>query len=375
MKVLMISYTSLIQELYHGKPRAIAALPEVELRVLVPPYWKELWSGGRKNLEVTSSEKYRISIEPALFPGNLHLAFFRRGIGKLIREWRPDIIDVEDETFNAGSAQVVWLRNRFCPTARIVMHASQSDFKSYPPPFNWFERYALKNVSAFLARNSEAIDVLRKKGYTGRAEVITHGVDPSVFAGVKGIREELGVSGKSVVGYVGALVPHKGLDLLLKAAQPLDVMVLLVGGGEAEPALRSQAAELGMSDRVRFVPPVQHGRVPALLASMDLFVLPSRTVPNWRERFGRVLIEAMAAGVPVIGSSSGEIPSVIGRAGRIFAEGDATALRTELDAVLRNPAERLRLQKEGRARVEQEYSWDVIAKRTFQIYTAVHQTS
>lgn len=372
MKVLMISYTSLIQELYHGKPRALAKLPDMQITALVPPFWKELWSSGRKELEIRKGEGYRIHVAPTLFTGNLHCAVFRNTIGPLLREIRPDIIDIEDESFNAGSAQLVWLRNRISPQSTIVMHASQSDFKRYPPPFNLFERYSLNHVSAFLARNREAVDVLRKKGYRGKTVILTHGVDPERFRADRNeARSWLGVTTDVVVGFVGALVWHKGLDTLLRAAQGVDCTVLLVGGGEYQRELLRLAEELGMSNRVKIVPPVSHRDVPRCLAAMDVFVLPSRTARNWRERFGRVLIEAMAAGIPVIGSSSGEIPEVLGEAGLIFPEDEPRRLEEHLRSLCAHPEERAMMAERGRARVAKLFSWELIARRTCELYNEV----
>ena len=67
--------------------------------------------------------------------------------------------------------------------------------------------------------------------------------------------------------------------------------------------------------------------VPAVLRALDVLVLPSLTTPSWKEQFGRVLQEAMACAIPVVGSDSGEIPHVIGDAGLVTPEGDAAALR------------------------------------------------
>jgi glycosyltransferase involved in cell wall biosynthesis len=111
--------------------------------------------------------------------------------------------------------------------------------------------------------------------------------------------------------------------------------------------------------------------VPDYLACMDALVLPSRTTPSWAEQFGHVLIEAMAAGVPVVGSSSGAIPEVIGEAGLVFPEGDAAALRAQLATLFDDPALRKRLIERGRARVERLYTNERIALAQRDIYRQV----
>jgi glycosyltransferase involved in cell wall biosynthesis len=108
--------------------------------------------------------------------------------------------------------------------------------------------------------------------------------------------------------------------------------------------------------------------MPAFYQVLDVLVLPSRTRPNWQEQFGRVLIEAMACAVAVVGSDCGEIPAVIGDAGLTFKEGDASALQTQLQFLLDHPAERLRLAQAGRQRVLAHYTMTSIAQRTVTVY-------
>ena len=96
--------------------------------------------------------------------------------------------------------------------------------------------------------------------------------------------------------------------------------LLLLGSGEYKEKLQEWAARNGWS-RVK-VMLAKHAEVPRYLGCMDLMVAPSQTMKNWREQFGRMIIEAFACGVPVVGSDSGEIPFVIGDAGRVVAETD-----------------------------------------------------
>src|SRR5690606_7251059 len=95
---------------------------------------------------------------------------------------------------------------------------------------------------------------------------------------------------------------------------------------------------------------------------------PSRTTRTWKEQFGRVLVEAMACGVPVIGSNSGEIPHVVGEAGLIFAEDDVATLRAHLQRLIDSPAERMHLGKLGRERVLAHFTMASVAERTVAVY-------
>ena len=152
-------------------------------------------------------------------------------------------------------------------------------------------------------------------------------------------------------------MPEKGVDLLLRACaalpSALDWTLNLLGDGPERGRLVDTARELGIDGQVRFLGRVPSTQAPQFYRTLDVLVLPSLSRPNWVEQFGRVLTEAMACGVPVVGSHSGEIPWVIDDAGRVFPEGDAGALADILAELAGDPAQRAALAAAGRApRVE-----------------------
>ncbi|HET7377731.1 MAG TPA: glycosyltransferase, partial [Anaerolineae bacterium] len=116
-------------------------------------------------------------------------------------------------------------------------------------------------------------------------------------------------------------------------------------------------------------------QLPEYCHSIDVLVLPSRTKSNWKEQFGRALVDAMACGVPVIGSNSGEIPNVIGDAGLIFPEGDVDALSEYLIKLQNNPALRADLAKRGRQRVLDHFTQAKIARKTYEVYQRLEAAS
>jgi glycosyltransferase involved in cell wall biosynthesis len=129
------------------------------------------------------------------------------------------------------------------------------------------------------------------------------------------------------------------------------------------------AKKLGNS--VQFVPPLLPVQVAQQLHQIDTLVLPSRTTSVWKEQFGRVLTEAMACRVPVIGSDSGAIPEVIGDAGLIFTEGDAVALADCLRQLIDFPDLRRDLAQRGYMRVMTNYTQEHIAQQTTDFYRQV----
>jgi glycosyltransferase involved in cell wall biosynthesis len=120
--------------------------------------------------------------------------------------------------------------------------------------------------------------------------------------------------------------------------------------------------------QVEFSAAVSADQMPACLAEADVLVLPSRTTPVWKEQFGRVLVEAMSCGTPVVGSDSGAIPEVIGDAGLIFAEGDAEALAACLRRLAQSPELRRELGERGRRRVAEHYTVERIARQTVELW-------
>jgi len=149
--------------------------------------------------------------------------------------------------------------------------------------------------------------------------------------------------------------------------------VRLLGNGPERDRLIALADALGVSERVAFDRWIPSAEVPSYMRELHALVLPSHTLPNWREQFGRVLIEAMASGVPVIGSDSGEIPNVIGNAGLVFPEGDTDALRRHLQALMGDLKLWNRLSEGGRERVRAKFTQSQVAADTVNLYHAMMQ--
>jgi glycosyltransferase involved in cell wall biosynthesis len=159
------------------------------------------------------------------------------------------------------------------------------------------------------------------------------------------------------IGFAGRLVESKGLMDLLAAARALSapVELLLIGDGPLRSQLEGQPIP---GSAVRVLSGIGHDEMPRAYSQLDVLVLPSHSTPTWKEQFGRVIVEALWCGVPVVGSDSGEIPWLIGLTGGglVFGEGDRRALAERL-VQLRESAElRARLAEAGRAAVARLFS-------------------
>ena len=336
---------ALVVGVFQRKGEELARLG-VDLTVLVPPAWRD--SRGVQRAAAVFTEGYRYRTIPCTLSGNFHLHFYPT-LARELAALRPDVLHMDEEPYNLATWQALRTAERLHIPA--LFFTWQNLQRRYPPPFSRWEQANYRRAAAAIAGSTEAADVLRHKGYTGEIAVIPQfGVDPALFSPAP---ERDGTGAPLLVGYAGGLIPEKGVDLLLRACAGLagDWRLTLAGDGGARRALQALAVELGIHERVAWAGPVPSTEMPAFYRGLDVLVLPSRTQPNWKEQFGRVLVEAMACGVPVVGSTCGEIPHVVGDAGCIFPEGDALALRETLQALADLPETRRRLGEAGRRRV------------------------
>ena len=274
---------------------------------------------------------------------------------------RPDVIHIIGEAAYLSTAQVVSWRNRYWPSVPLTLYAAQNIVTRFPLPFPWFERRAYNAVDHAFPITPGALQVLRQKGYRGAAEIVPLGVDTSRFAPP----ERPPAPHPFTIGFVGRLEPHKGVAHLLQAVERLDADLLAVGRGSLTPMVQQLAER--RPGRVRLLEWADHEHLPGLMHQMDVLVLPStpvvqRNVVPWvgiplREQFGRVLVEAMACGVPVIGSDLGEIAHVVGAGGLTFPAGNVDALTAALQQVRDDDALASRLSQNGAARAVSEFDW------------------
>jgi len=316
-------------------------------------------------VEPLPGEACAVAPVPAHFTRRVHVMLYGRALASLLAQpW--DLVHAWEEPYIAAGAQIA----AWTPAGVPLVYATfQNIAKRYPPPFGWFERYALARADAMIAFGQTGRELLEARGFRGRpVRVIPPGVDVAHFRPDGRLRaatlSALGWADDTpTVGFLGRFVPEKGLALLMSALDrvPPPWRALLVGSGPLEPELRAWAARHG--DRVRVATGVLHDQVAAYLNAMDLLCAPSQTTAGWREQFGRMLIEAFACGVPVVASDSGEIPWVVADAGVIVGERDAGAWTRAIADLVADPERRRGLAALGLRRASSVFAWSVVARQ------------
>jgi glycosyltransferase involved in cell wall biosynthesis len=359
LKILFVSHSSVLK--YHQqKLEILAAKHGHEIILCTPPYWHE---GGIKTPAFTGGPiRYEI--------GNVFM-FKRRMLQiylnaeNIVKKANPDIVHVEEEPFTFAGWQFIRAAKR--SGKKSVFFTWENINRPYNPLYTYFNNYCIKNSDAMIAGNEEAKDIFRAGGFAGYMEVIPqYGLNMDDFIIRKGRKDK----NSFTLGYIGRITPEKGIETLVDSLKGLDdVKLILAGTGSMEytAKIEKKSATAG-EGKVQFAGFLGRDKIAEFLSSIDALVLPSLTTPQWKEQFGRVIIEAFASKTAVIGSSSGEIPNVIGDAGLIFREGDAEELKRCVQSLASDQVLYKEIVEKGFERVKNNYTNEIIAAKIDGLY-------
>jgi glycosyltransferase involved in cell wall biosynthesis len=368
-RVLRIAHASLTPVL-RARERALARLfREIDLEVVTTTRWRE----AEVDVEAVADDLMAVTMARPLLSKHIQLfAYDPRPVISALRRHRPHLIDLSHEPYSVACAEVLSLASLYAPQATVIMQACQNILRNYPPPFRWFERRALRRVAAAHVCSETVREVLVAKGFRKPVAIIPFGVNTETFSRAR--MAERAPNQPLTIGFVGRMLSGKGLNVLSQALGLLASdkwSLLVVGDGPERASFESSLAMRDLLARARFTGAVSYEQMPEFFKQIDLLVMPTETTARIREQFGRVLIEAMAGCIPVIGSTCGAIPEVIADAGLVFPEGDAPALAAAMRRMLSDAELRSRCSMLGKVRVEENYSWDVVARKTFDLFKQV----
>lgn len=359
MRVLRIAHHGVV-DAWRERERALSAAG-AEVRLVSARRWNE---GGRR---VGLAARGEDGVVGAHTVGR-HPSVFAYSPRVLWRELSrsPDIVDLHEEPNSLAVAETLAIMRLKRLKAPVLLYSAQNIDKRFPIPFRWFERHALRSAAGAYVCNEEAGRILVRKGLVGACSQIPLGVDAAALAPAA----KTGPNEHPVVGYVGRLEAHKGVDVLLRAAA-LEPRwhVEITGGGPELESLRGLARELGIAERVSFLGFASGPELRDRYAALDVLAVPSRDTQSWLEQFCRVAVEAMAAGVPVVASDTGAIPDVVGGVGVLVKPDDPRALATAIGDSL-EPSTWAVMRRRGLERAP-DFAWAKVADRHLELYRDV----
>ncbi len=362
-KILIIDNLA-VESSRRGVYRLLAQRPELEVHLFVPRQWKE--TTGAVVCEAEPTARLHLHTSGILF-GFRHHRVIYTSLFQVIRKLQPAFVLAVHAPENYATLQLLAARVFVLSSLRVGLFASRNiDLPSIGFPY----KLAFLNTMCDWMTSKAGVDIVYHRPkecgylyrrYTPRTVYIPHHVDCSIFtpdASTK--RDQTSVT----LGYVGRLTQEKGVHILIEAmtSLPAHVRLIVVGEGPYRVHLEARSRSLGIADRVNFESLVRYDAMPQLLNRLDVLVQPSLETPQWKELFGRILIEAMACAVPVVASRSGGIPEVVGNAGVLVEAGSVVALSEHLSELVANTMKRQQLGQRGRERVLELFDTTLVAE-------------
>ena len=372
MNVLVIGHTY-SAAINRKKWQAVAGLyPDVMLRVLVPATWphrlRDLDARNAAQDNMPNLQFFPLPVYAAGDEGRYRFAW--RDLALHLQSNRPDIIQVEQGAAAMVYMQVHLLAHWYAPYARTIFFtwvnwAASPSWRFYCGRF-WLQAYAMLRSAGAIIGNRAARYYL-PAAYDQHKPIV---VIPQIGIEVPNVHAPLTKKTRYCIGYAGRLLTEKGIFILLEAFRRcatnfVNWDLLFLGTGPQKAALQHAIAAAQLTDRVKVQDPLPHDQVLEVMRNLDIFVLASYDTPVWREQFGHVLIEAMAMGVPLIGSHAGAIPDVIGDAGLVVSARNVSMLVEALTRYMSSDAIRQRYRDAGIARARRHFSHGAIAQQTY----------
>jgi glycosyltransferase involved in cell wall biosynthesis len=299
-------------------------------------------------------------------------------VADVLRDVRPDIVHMHGNK----AAVVGWMASHMRTIKHMVttVHNFPSNLNPssrYYPIAQRANRVILNRADHLIAVSTELRRCLEDEVGVGSSKitVIPNGIDPAHWEVFRGngsveVKNTLGLSEDAILlGTVGRLVPFKGHSILLQSIAMIaenhpNVYLLIIGDGPLRRDLETEAVELGISERIKFLGFVDEpGRY---MAALDIFVLPSI-----KEPFGIVLLEAMALGLPVVSTNGGGVPDIVedGISGLLARPGDAESLAKAVERMLADRDLRETFAQTGLQLVNKNFTIKSMADKTFAAYS------
>jgi len=349
-----------------GKLRALAG-QGVALAVAVPAHWA---APGVSGTSLTAfGEDGGVRIVPIATRGRdetgAPIAWRSTALRRLLTDFRPDIIQLEEAPTTTVAVAVTRMARRL--GIPVVAFTNESLARKYSLLAGMRRRRTLGGSAGLLGGTSLATALVRQEFPELPSTVVPQvGIPVPRTTGAE-------PHPPLAIGFVGRLIPEKGLDLLFRACVKIHGAwtITVAGSGPAQEELEALAERLGVASRVTWLGAISRQELASVWPRLDCLVAPSRTTARWVETFPVQVFEAMGNGVAVVTSDSGALRETTGGAGLVFREDHAEGLAEALGRLLADAELRERLGAEGRRRVIAEYADDAIARKTLAFWREV----
>jgi glycosyltransferase involved in cell wall biosynthesis len=345
-----------------AKLRCLAGLG-VSLAVAVPDRWA---ANDRRVHSTQWGDDNGIRVVPVSVRGRMsdpsRLLWNAKTLRRLLTDFRPDLLHIEEEPWTQPAAVSLRLARRL--GIRTVLSTAESLPRGHGLGHRFRRERSLRLAQGIIGANRLALALATK-----RRPSIPHLALPRI-----GVTPPPQVPREAhqgmAIGFVGRLVPERGLDLLFRACVGLSGRwtLTVIGTGPSQEELESLAERLGLSARVSWLGPLPREAVDEIWPRLDCVVFPARTTPRWVATAARGALHAMANGVAVVASDSGALPEIVGDTGRIVPEENVPALAAALQELSADRAECERLGSAGRKRIMDQFSDSAIAGKTLSFW-------
>lgn len=325
--------------------------------------WREYNKLKQKEyLEVKGRKVYLIPMINFPYPfffrtffRKIYLNRYKKRINNLIEIERPAIIhaqDVETDAFVSG-----YIHSKYDLPYLVTMRGLRRGY----------DRISVKNIknaSAFIAISPNQLK-MGSKITDNKIVLLPHGINNIFFT--KSYTKDSIKSDLELV-YIGNLIQRKYADRIIKAISKIEnINLTIIGSGPAEEDFKALSNSLGLDKRIKFLGRIEQEKIPPLLSSFDLFVMPSKN-----ETLGRVYFEAMASGLPIIGSKGTGIDGIVkdGKEGFLITPGSVEDLENTLRKIKANP-HLLQEMKTNAIQLAEKYTWDNVSRKYYELYSMI----
>lgn len=389
LNLVIISH-AYVYSAYRAKIEALSEYHDLNITLITPEFGLE--GGGQKvYAEHYEGKQYRHIILSGYFTGKLNFFVFKN-LKSTLKSLHPDVILLEEEYWTQVAAQVIYITKKFFVHTKLILLSQENichiwEKEGTTPyqkfryaTFHFIEKYVIANLDGLAFQFPEVWNDFNTRitqlHFQGKKAILPQlGVDYHRFATIspkiQSLRKELEINNDTFVyGYIGRIIPEKGIEDMIRAFEGWDIKntkLLIIGNGDAAYVnhIKDLILELNLDDMIIMKSAIPFEDIPTYFQLFNISLLLSHTTPIWKEQFGRVLVESMAAGTPVIGSDSGAIPLVIGDTGYIVSEQSVPEIQKALIEAFEDTKKYQLLVNKAKERSHREFSYQAIAKKTY----------